>query len=76
MGWAKLCTCLMGNVWLITWRSFVNPACYPSIGKCFQVEGKVKDTVVVNGVKQSLDLVALICYNKLRKKCLGITKLI
>ena len=25
-GWAKLCTCLMGNVWLITWRSFANRA--------------------------------------------------
>ena len=24
--WAKLCTCLMGNVLLITWRSFVNLA--------------------------------------------------
>lgn len=36
-----------------------------------QTEGKVKDTVLVNGTKQSLDLVALICYNKLRKKSLG-----
>ena len=27
-GWAKVCTCLMGNVWLITWRSFANLACY------------------------------------------------
>ncbi|XP_064400576.1 mucin-2-like isoform X2 [Halichondria panicea] len=34
-------------------------------------EGKVKDTVMVNGTKQSLDLVALVCYNKLRKKNLG-----
>ena len=25
-GWAKLCTSLMGNVWLITWRSFANRA--------------------------------------------------
>ena len=25
-GWAKLCTCLMGNAWLITWRSFANRA--------------------------------------------------
>ena len=25
--------------------------------------------VVVNGVKQSLDLVALICYHKLKQKC-------
>ena len=36
-----------------------------------QSEGKVKDTVMVNGTKQSLDLVALVCYNKLRKKSLG-----
>ena len=27
-GWAKLCTCLMGSVWLFTWRSFANCACY------------------------------------------------
>ena len=27
-GCAKLCTCLMGNVWLITWRSFADHACY------------------------------------------------
>ena len=27
-GWAKLCTCLMDNVWLITWRSFTNRAYY------------------------------------------------
>ena len=27
-GWAKVRTCLMGNVWLITWRSFPNLACY------------------------------------------------
>ncbi len=26
---------------------------------------------MVNGTKQSLDLVALVCYNKLRKKNLG-----
>ena len=25
-GWDKLCTGLMGNVWLITWRSFTNRA--------------------------------------------------
>lgn len=27
--------------------------------------------VVVNGIKQSLDLVALICYHKLKQKCQG-----
>lgn len=32
----------------------------------------VKDTVVVNGVRHSLDLVALICYFKLKKKCQGL----
>ena len=32
-GWAKLCTCLMGNAWLITWRSFANLACYISFDK-------------------------------------------
>ena len=26
-GWAKLCTYLMGNVLLITWRSFANLVC-------------------------------------------------
>ena len=32
----------------------------------------LKDTaVMVNGVRQSLDLVALICYYKLKKKCPG-----
>ena len=38
-----------------------------------KVEGKVKDTVMVNGTRQSVDLVALICYNKLKKKCPGET---
>ena len=36
----------------------------------FQGDGKVKD-VIVNGKKQSLDLVALICYHKLKQKCQG-----
>ena len=35
-----------------------------------QGDSKVKD-VVVNGKKQSLDLVALICYHKLKQKCQG-----
>lgn len=30
------------------------------------------DTVVVNGVRHSLDLVALIAYFKLKKKCQGL----
>lgn len=42
----------------------------------YQGEGKkdvLKDmAVVVNGAKQSLDLVALICYYKLKKKFPGV----
>ena len=41
---------------------------------CTQYESKkdpAKDTVLVNGVKHSLDLVALVCYHKLKSKCPG-----
>lgn len=41
----------------------------------YQIDVKkevTKDTVVVNGKSHSVDLVALICYHKLRKKCPGI----
>ena len=34
-----------------------------------------KDTVIVNGKSHTVDLVALICYHKLRKKCPGTVSL-
>ena len=39
--WAKLCTCLMGNVLLISWRSFANPRRYPTEGTTILVHGQL-----------------------------------
>ena len=35
-----------------------------------QADGR-REGVLVNGVKRNIDLVALICYSKLKKKCPG-----
>ena len=40
-GWAKLGTCLMGNVLLISWRSFANPRRYPTGGTTIPVHGQL-----------------------------------
>lgn len=37
----------------------------------FQTDGKRRDTVFINGIHHSLDLVALICYWKLKQKYPG-----
>ena len=46
-GWAKLCTCLMGNVWLITWGSFANRACSPLTMSTYSIKAKVHPSTIL-----------------------------
>ena len=66
-GWAKLCTCLMGNALLITWRSFANPACYPYTSYYAGQNRKVtpgSEQHADTDRKQGVTLCGLICFNK------------
>ena len=56
------------------WRRVVDNRVWPHCSLSLQVDGR-RESVLVNGVKRNLDLVALICYSKLKKKCPGKEKM-